>query len=1051
MLVNYENELTKLSLIDMESLINYLKAIGDEDTIAKMKSYKPKGNYEDVIFAANLAQELISGMKNFSEKFSEEEFSAVIYKLTIEKGISSLNLTRIYNRFILDNKRLNPFFEFFSKEKPAGYFTIADFKKSGSAESRSEFNQQFYDYRDKYNKYDAEILSCSLIAGSGITFDEINQKPQSVQTLAVFGKTLDNYTTAHHEVIHIVEKPPQYIPGRIILMQLSSGRYILVSNLMGNLSSVILTEQAGDKINDLLSNELVTFEKNWVTKKVDKRYRQYKDLYYRQQVNDMIIKPLYGNDWNNNPIKNISHEYFTLAKDDKANPILINDTSTVAGTLAQGLEIAQAAYVEVLHQVMDETNEIWKAIRGTIPLVNIVYHSLTDSEYKIDSGELLLDLISIIPVVKGIGVTIKSASSIMRLGSTSLKAGMKNGLRGFGLYTYVARQISPDLLSATLKNSSLMTKALYDAMEPIPLRSSLKGLYKGVKNDLKLTSLDGFSGDVLARKNIKADLELMNDGVLKDNSGKRFIRGEKGELYHVEKNHRNNRWMLIDGDKKTPIINSCGRWWRIRNETKNRELFRKKWEVNDINFEGVHSNHGIYKIRPDNLQSVQDYNYYIKNNNKFYQVKYDKENNTLRLINPTSPSLLGHYPPIMLDKNNKWVFNTNIGLKGGGKDSFLREFFGKNKHKSSQTHESSTKKQKNIPSEVTVAPPKVQASTSDPSAPAILVHVVHVKSPPIPKVKSDPNEITPRDAMIVVPLRSGKVNNDTPPLIDPEKYNKLDSLSLERTKVSDSTIRSAIYNKNGITGPFYGVGDHYKKITENTDSILKQSAENDKKLKGTLDKMKVKEAVDMKFTKGKLRSYAAHSGASNTAIHTDSYKDGFFNLPGSLSEKNPFPGVKIIEDTVNPALLKYKPINIPRTTKWNPKSDLGSYHVEDTEKYISEVKSLYEKSGVKLTPLVEKRIRDYLLAQKNILPKKAGIAGLHAEVQAFNYMVTKFNKDVTQAENLNQIYIFTKRLVGNKNNDFPACVNCSGILSGLENIMTGKVEKDVKLNRRHSW
>jgi hypothetical protein len=699
-LVNYESEITKLSLFDMKSLIKYLNTIDDEGTIAKINGYIPKGNYEDLIFADDLAQEIVSKMKNFSESFSKEELSAVIYKVTMEKGFSSVNLTRIYNKFILDKERLNPFSESLPKEKPAGYFTISDFKKSGDTGSRSAFNQQFYDYRDKYNKYDAGILSGSIIAGSRITLDEFNNKPRSVQTWAVFGKSLVEYTNSLGESIDPSLNPAQYIPGRVILMQLSSGRYLLVSNLLGSVRSVLLTEQEGDDINSTLApRKLVSFEKGWFNNETDKRYKQYNGLYYFNQVNEMIIKPLYGNDWNNNPIRHISHQYFTLAKDDKAKSILIDDKSTVSSTLTQGLEVAQAAYVEMLHEAMDETDPTWKVIRGFIPFYNIIYNSSTDSEYEIDSGELLLDLASVIPVAKAAGATAKSVSGIMKSGRSALKAGMQNGLRGFDLFKYVAKQVSPDLLSAASKNSLLMTKAFYDAIEPVPIRSTFKSLYKGVKSDLTLTSLDDFSGAALARENIKGDLELTNDGVLIDNSGQNFIRGEKGDLYHVKKNKKNNGWVLVNGYNKKTIINSGGRWWVIKNTKITGGLFRKGWEVNEINFEGVHSDRGIYKIRPDNPQSMQDYNYYIKNNNKFYQVKYDGDNNTLRLINPNSPSRLGYFPPIKLNKNNKWVFNNNIGLKGGG------------------------------------MPQKEQASTSVPPAPAI-PHKGEVSSsvPPAPAI-----------------------------------------------------------------------------------------------------------------------------------------------------------------------------------------------------------------------------------------------------------------------------------------------------------------------------
>ncbi|MEL5414975.1 hypothetical protein PTR35_21850 [Serratia nevei] len=670
----YDNEVYKLSLLDIKLLIKYLKAINDEDTIAKMNGYKPKGNYEDIVFATDLARELVSRMQLYSERFSEEELSAVIYKVTVEKNISSLNLTGIYNEFILDKERLSPFYGSVEKEKPTGYFTITDFKKSGDAESRSAFNQQFYDYRDKYNKYDAGRFAGSILTGSDLTIDEFNQKPKFIQTFAVFGKSLDNYTDTVGEVIDPELNPPQYIPGRIILMQLSSGRYFLASNLLGNTRSVIITEQEGDNIRQLLKRELVGFEKGWFSDEADARYKQYKGLYYLNKVNKMIIKPLYGDDWNKNPIKNISRPYFTLAKDDKAKPIFIDDKSTVAGTLTQGIEVAQAAYVEYLHQAMDETNPTWKVIRGWLPFYNVIYNSTTDSEYEIDSGEILLDLASILPLVKGAGTAAKSASALIKLARAAFRVGMKNGLRNFELFNYVAKHVSPALLSAASKNSLLMAKAFYDTVEPVPIRSTLKGLYKGIKSDLKLISLDGFSGGALARENIKVDLELTNDGVLKDNSGQSFIRGEKGELYHVEKNHSNNSWMLIDGKKKIPIINVGGRWWGVRNEKITKGLFPEEWAVNDVNFDGVHpDSYGIYKVRPVKPLSMQDYNYYIKNQGKFYQVKYDEGNNTLRLINPASSNRSGYFPPIILNENNAWVFNTHVGLKGGGLKDILDE------------------------------------------------------------------------------------------------------------------------------------------------------------------------------------------------------------------------------------------------------------------------------------------------------------------------------------------------------------------------------------------
>lgn len=41
----------------------------------------------------------------------------------------------------------------------------------------------------------------------------------------------------------------------------------------------------------------------------------------------------------------------------------------------------------------------------------------------------------------------------------------------------------------------------------------------------------------------------------------------------------------------------------------------------------------------------------------------------------------------------------------------------------------------------------------------------------------------------------------------------------------------------------------------------------------------------------------------------------------------------------------------------------------------------------KLNPLIKKRIEDYLQANSNILPVRAGVVGLHAEVRAVNNLL----------------------------------------------------------------
>ncbi|MDE9518054.1 hypothetical protein KKJ17_09955 [Xenorhabdus bovienii] len=662
--------LLSYSSLEMESLIRYLGIINDESIITKIKSHIVKNNYEDIIFASDLAQEIAKDSKLFLGPASEEELTAVIYQLATGKNFNNLSLTRIYNKFLFSKERKNPFTKAISENKPEGYFTISDFKKSGDVESRDKFNQQFYDYRDYYNKHDANILSSYIITSNNIMVEEFTQAPKSIRTFAIFGKEYKDY---EGKIISDLQSSPQYIPGRIVLMQLSSGRYLLSSNLLGNIKSTIIEEKKGNNINEMLhQNKLVNFEKGWFSDEADPKYKQYKDLYHlmdingKNKVNSLIIESLYGSDWSKNEINKISHPYFTLAQDSKAEKIEINESSAVVSTLAQGMEVAQAAYVVDLHQAMDETSPVWKIIRGLIPFYNTVYNASTDSEYIIDSGDILLDFVGIIPIFKAAGTTVKSTSAVINLGRSAFKVGIANGLRGQQLFKFVAKQVMPELLSESSKSSLLITKAFYDAIEPVPIRSSFKGLYTGIKNDLNLTSLEGISSEVLMTLDKKANLKFSNDGIWKNDAGENYIKSERGAFYQVERNQSNQGWVLINGEQKIPIDNSGGRWGIKKT------LFRTDWRVNNIDFDNlVPDNNGIYKTRPENGQDV---NYYIKHDDNFYQVRCDESNNTLRLVNPNASARSGYFPPIRLNQNNVWEFHNDVGLRGGGLKDFVDGF-----------------------------------------------------------------------------------------------------------------------------------------------------------------------------------------------------------------------------------------------------------------------------------------------------------------------------------------------------------------------------------------
>ncbi|KND55384.1 putative insecticidal toxin complex [Candidatus Paraburkholderia kirkii] len=269
----------------------------------------------------------------------------------------------------------------------------------------------------------------------------------------------------------------------------------------------------------------------------------------------------------------------------------------------------------------------------------------------------------------------------------------------------------------------------------------------------------------------------------------------------------------------------------------------------------------------------------------------------------------------------------------------------------------------------------------------------------------------------------------------------LDLASTEKVQ----NITDLIYQKIPNVKRFHG------KFTSETKNILYEAEINQEVLRNINPKEREKRSRNMRFTNSKLKNYAAHAGFVNL-LQKDApvFKHGFLNLSGSLSTKNTFPGVELISDKVKVGFEEYDPSKLKVAKRWRPEISLGYYRISDVEKFIYEVGAQYERSGEKLHPVVESRIREHIVKNKNILPKMAGIAGLHAEVQALNYILSASDIEGGTASKLHSSYIFTQRLVGDKNSDFPACHNCSGIISGLENVMTGRVINHARLIRRNS-
>ncbi|MBS9438175.1 hypothetical protein EAE91_13725 [Photorhabdus noenieputensis] len=198
------------------------------------------------------------------------------------------------------------------------------------------------------------------------------------------------------------------------------------------------------------------------------------------------------------------------------------------------------------------------------------------------------------------------------------------------------------------------------------------------------------------------------------------------------------------------------------------------------------------------------------------------------------------------------------------------------------------------------------------------------------------------------------------------------------------------------------------------------------------------------YSKKSLQDFAAHAGYE----HNGDYGDEFVNFKDNnrnLADGRLFPGIRLIK---RPKLSIVK-----NEEKWKMQrsDEAEAYKITDIDSFIAGIREMYGKENP-LHPVMESLIRNHIINNHYILPTMAGIAGLHAEVQALNNLLTLEDERAGKAiaigsrkigeymRDMLKSSIFTQRLTTRQaGDDFAACHNCSGILSSPVNVITGKV------------
>ncbi|WP_047684534.1 MULTISPECIES: cytotoxic necrotizing factor Rho-activating domain-containing protein [Xenorhabdus] len=147
------------------------------------------------------------------------------------------------------------------------------------------------------------------------------------------------------------------------------------------------------------------------------------------------------------------------------------------------------------------------------------------------------------------------------------------------------------------------------------------------------------------------------------------IPGSGTKPWLLENLIRRDRWFLdrkyrskYNEKKKINIVQS---YFLDDKLTKSTSGLKREWRQIDVSLDNISPENGIYKIRPDNAQTMQEFNYYIKQNDDVYRVKWDNWDNTWRVIDPKHPGQFSYATPVRLNSNNLWETHADVGLKGG--------------------------------------------------------------------------------------------------------------------------------------------------------------------------------------------------------------------------------------------------------------------------------------------------------------------------------------------------------------------------------------------------
>ncbi|WP_206002721.1 cytotoxic necrotizing factor Rho-activating domain-containing protein [Paraburkholderia polaris] len=508
----------------------------------------------------------------------------------------------IIEEFVLDKKAKGPLAS--RGEKPEGFFALRDIKDSKQFVTQREFTDQFADYKNKFSKYEAGLISVGQLVSSGLNLSQLYS-------------TFKNF----YRFDLVIRKSDIAKAGGVAFVELYDGNWLVVSCF----ADIVRSKYVSAK--DMAKNKYLSFViKNPLrpAPKLNGKPRPEvkggdKDGHIMNEWKDLenaFVIPFLGGKSSyagSVPLTLLSDR---TGKYCKSNGLLFNEMQVFTRECLDEIANGQKNYLYY--------PSFWQSTADAyVPFYGEIYRWQTDIEYVPDPKQLLFDTLTVLFTAANMGLSLAKLSQGSVKAVTSLvQEAQRRGLTGARLVNVVMAKLPGLGLKIGAKGIKIGVVALYDLIEPVPLKTGLTLVYKGIMKSAKPSGLSS----LIKQSRLKADGNAAAPVKIPAAPSEGL-----GTLGHLNEN----------------------------------------WRKNDISLDGMIKgdgslNKGVYRNAVASTSAAPEwFEYYIEAGSGKYQVRWDDYARTWRVIDPKHPGQFSYAVPVKLDAGGQWVTHNDLPGRGG--------------------------------------------------------------------------------------------------------------------------------------------------------------------------------------------------------------------------------------------------------------------------------------------------------------------------------------------------------------------------------------------------